>query len=156
MANRHRRQGFVRPPARTKMWIGVGVGSTIIASAITVLISSLSAGALLLRPFTILRTRQDILFKSDQEAADETPHGSLGQIVVTTNASGIGVTALPNSSGVDGDPGADWFVWQGLSVGFTFGSGVAFDANAGMHYVIDSKAMRKVGPNDDIVTLYDN
>ena len=151
-----RRTRFVRPAPRTKMWIGSGVGVVVVTGAITAVISTLSAGALLLRPFTILRTRLDVLYKTDQIAATETPHGSLGKIVVTETAAALGVTALPNPSGVDGDPEASWFVWQGMSAGFQFGSGVAFDGNSGQHYSIDSKSMRKVGPDDDIVTLYDN
>ena len=154
MARRSSR--FIRPAPRTKMWIGAGVGTTSIASAVKALISTLSAGALLLRSFTILRTRMDILIASDQEGVDETPHGSFGQIVVTETAAGLGITALPNPSGISGDPEASWFVWQAMSVQFRFASGVGFDANAGMHYTIDSKSMRKVGPDDDIATLFDN
>ena len=151
-----RRSRFVRPAPRTKMWIGAGVGSTTVAGAVKALVSTLTAGALLLRPFTILRTRQLILLTSDQEAVDETVICSYGKIIVTDTAAALGITALPNPSGISGDPEADWFVWQAMSVQFRFASGVGFDANAGEHFVIDSKAMRKVGPDDDVATLIDN
>ena len=150
-----RRSRFVRPQPRTKMWIGTGVGATAVAGATTTLVDSLSAGALLLRPFTILRTRMDILFQSDQVAASETPFGSYGKIVVTSAAAAIGVTALPNPSGVSGDPEAGWFVWQAMSVGFLFLSSIGA-GDLGWHYSIDSKSMRKVGPDDDVVSVYDN
>ena len=152
MARRHAR--FVRPNPRTKMWIGAGVGDETLSGSTLTFSSSYSAGALLLRPFTILRTRMDILFYSDQEAADETYHGTYGEVIVTDAAVAVGVTALPNPSGVSGDPEQDWFVWQAMS-GRAVVTAVGNEGLAGWHYVIDSKAMRKVGPSDDSVTMID-
>ena len=155
MARSRSRARFVRPAPRTKMWIGAGVGSTALAASTKILVSTLSAGALLLRPFTVLRTRQLIAYRSDQSSAAEAPFGSYGKVVVTSTAAGIGVTAVPNPSGIDGDPEADWFVWQAMShiVQFQTGSGFTFGGSS--QYVIDSKAMRKVGPDDDIVSMFD-
>ena len=152
MARRSTRARFIRPPARTKMWIGSGVGGTVLAGNTLALVSTLSGGALLLRPFTIMRTRMDLLFHSDQQAADETPHGSYGKLVVTDTAAALGVTALPNPSGINGDPEAAWFVWQAMSSAFLSSTEIGGE---GWHYVIDSKSMRKVGPDDDVVTLVD-
>jgi len=123
---------------------------TLIASSKN-LLSGLSAGALLLRPFTVLRTHMDFLFSSDQLGSGEAPRGQYGQIVVTDSASAIGVTAVPSPSA---NPEADWFVHQAMSVRFDFVSGVGFDGNAGRGYSVDSKAMRKVGPDDDIVAMF--
>ena len=148
-----RRQSFTRPAPRTKMWIGAGVGVTNIAGSTKALVSLLSAGAKTLRPFTILRTRMLIHAFSDQLGASEEPICSYGSIVVTDTAAAIGVTAVPNPSGISGDPEADWYLWQAMSVVFDFASAVGFDANAGAQYVIDSKAMRKVGPDDDVVDM---
>ena len=64
MARRVARARFVRPAPRTKMWIGAGVGITTALGSTTQLISLLSAGALLLRPFTILRTHQEVFWFS--------------------------------------------------------------------------------------------
>ena len=152
MARRHSR-GFVRPAPRTKMWIGAGVGNTTVTTDTKVFVSSLSAGGLALRPFTILRTRMEIQFRSDQDLIDESPFGSYGQIVVTDTASGIGVTAVPDPSGIDGDPEADWFVWQAV---FAHWQVSAIPDSAMMEYkwTVDSKAMRKVGPDDDIVAMF--
>ncbi len=135
------------------MWIGTGVGQTAIAANTKVFVSQLSAGAKLLRPFTILRNHIDVLWESDQEITDEAPLAGYGKIVVTEAAAGVGVTALPDPSGISGDPEADWFVWQSLSVSFRIESAIGFSANAGYHYAIDSKSMRKVGPDDDVVTV---
>jgi len=154
---RRTRGRFVRPSPRTKIWIGSGVGSTTQASAGSVLVSSLSAGALALRPFTILRTRVVIQYESDQTGASERAQGTYGKIVVTEAASAVGVTAIPNPSGIDGDPDSDWFVWQAMQNSFQFISGVGVHAGNAVNreYVIDSKAMRKVGADDDIATVFD-
>ena len=142
---------FVRPAPRTKMWIGAGVGPVTIASAATTFYSSLSAGALLLRPFTILRTRTEFLFESDQEGASERPDGAYGKIVVTETAAALGVTALPDALS---DPESDWFVYQGMIHRFRFISGVGTNDPAGTHYVVDSRAMRKVGADQDIAAVF--
>ncbi len=152
MARRHSTR-FVRPRPATKMWVGTGVGLTAIAANTKVLVGSLSAGALLLRPFTILRTRMEIFWGSDQLAASEDPQGDYGQIVVTDTASAIGVTAVPDPSVTDGDPEADWFVHQPVatSLGFSDATGIVLLLT---RFTIDSKAMRKVGPDDNIVSLF--
>ena len=85
MARRGVSRGFVRPPKRTVMWIGAGIGLGTFAGSTLALVSTLSAGALLLRPFTVMRTRMDLLIATDQAAADETPHGSYGKIVATSS-----------------------------------------------------------------------
>ncbi len=151
-----RGRSFVRPPKRTVMWIGSGVGLTTIVASSVQLISSLSAGALALRPFTIMRTRQEIWFDSDQLAANEDPQGDYGKIVVTETAAGVGATAVPDPSSIDGDPDSDWFVHQPVMVQFkTAGTIQAWQVIANqIRYTIDSKAMRKVGADDDIVSMF--
>jgi len=151
MARRHRGR-FVRPAPRTKMWIGQGVGVTAIASNTKVLEATYSAGALLLRPFTILRTRMEIQFRIDQDAADEAPFGSYGQMVVTDTAAAIGVTAVPDPSGINGDPEADWFVWQAMFAHIQAGS--LSQAVNEYKWTIDSRAMRKVSIDEDVVSVF--
>ncbi len=153
MARNVSRTRFVRPSPKTKIWIGAGVGATTIVASSLTLISSLSAAVLLLRPFTILRTRMLIYWGSDQQTATEQPQGSYGRIVVTENASAIGATAIPDPSSTDADVDADWFVHQECIDRFIFGSGVGF-IEGGHQYVVDSKAMRKVGKNDDVVAMF--
>ena len=147
------RRGFVRPPKKTVIWIGAGVGLTTLAGSTKQLVSSLSAGALLLRPFTIMRTRMILCFSSDQDIATETPHGAFGRIVVTDTAAGIGVTAVPDPSPVTGDPDADWFVHQPLCDKVNSQNAGFFGVAAFVQFVVDSKAMRKVGERDDIVSM---
>ncbi len=152
---RRSRQRFVRPPARTKIWIGQGVGQTTISASAKTLVSTLSAGALLLRPFTILRTHMLVSYKSDQTAASEQAFGTLGLLIVTDTAASIGATAVPNPSGVDGDPEADWYLWQAMVADFELVTAAGFESDAGHQYQIDSKAMRKVGPDDDDIMVFD-
>ena len=139
------------------MWIGAGVNSTVLAASTVTLVTSLSAGVLLLRPFTILRSYMEILFSSDQIGTSEIPFGTFGRIIVTESAVGAGVTAIPDPQGaVAGDPDADWYMWQALSHRFTFVTGIGIVGDGGMYYQIDLKAMRKVGPDDSsamVVTI---
>ena len=155
-----RRTRFIRPAPRTKMWIGDGVGATAVAGNTKVLVGTLSAGALLLRPFTVLRTHLMLQVHTDQFMAIESSIASFGEIVVTETAAAIGVTAIPGPSGISGDPEADWFVWQGLSNTFFIDingtDGIGVDGDLGHKWEIDSKAMRKVGPDDDLVLMVES
>ena len=159
MARRSRTR-FIRPAPKTKIWIGAGVNETSVGASAKVLVSVLSAGQLALRPFTILRTHMLVSIHSDQSTAIEMFFGAYGEVIVTDTASGIGVTAVPDPSDVTGDAEADWYVWQALQNRFwvdingTDGLGVASPASK--QYVVDSKAMRKVGPSDDIAGVISN
>ena len=152
MARRRSVARFVRPPARTTLWIGAGGAIATIVSNSNNFLFTLNAAALALRPFTIIRSRIDVLFQTDQLAVSETPTGALGKVVVTEKAAAAGVASLPAPlAEVD----ADWFVYQGMSSSFMFASSVGLDGNGGMHYIIDSKAMRKVGNDDQVVTMFE-
>ncbi len=148
MANRTRGRGrsFARPPARTKIWIGNRLSVVQPAGGASTLLGTLNAAALLLRPFTILRTRLLVAFRSDQTGTGETPNGAFGQIVVKETATAIGVTAIPTPlTEVD----ADWFIYQGLVDTIISLTSVGVVDPVGRVWEIDSKAMRKVGPQDD-------
>jgi len=151
---------FIRPAPRTKMWIGDGVGNTAVGASAKVLVSVLTAASLGLRPFTILRTHLEIDIFSDQATAIENVIAAYGEMVVTDTASGIGVTAVPDPSPVTGNPEADWFLWTPLVNQFFIdidaGGGIGVDGSNGAKYILDSKAMRKVGPDDDIVGVISN
>ncbi len=146
---RQTRARFVRLPPRTKMWIGVSAPPVVVLASSNTIIAQLSASALLLRPFTILRTRFDCLFSSDQTGASETPFGQFGFGVFTDTASGSAVR-MPDPAT---NPEASWYVHQSVIHEFTFISGVGTQSN-GTLYTIDSKAMRKVGPDDDAVMIH--
>jgi len=137
---------------RTTTWIGDRADAAVLAGSTKTLFLSLSAGALLLRPFTIVRTHLEIYFRSDQQAASENAQGAFGEIVVNDIAAALGATAVP---GPVTNPEDDWFVYQGLSNSIVFTTGVGYNEGdgAGVRYTIDSKAMRKVDAGDDVITV---
>ena len=96
-----------------------------------------------------------LLFSSDQETADESPFGTYGKIVVTDTAAAIGIMAVPNPSGINGDPEASWFVWQAMAAKMIIDTASGVHGAIGLGFEIDSKSMRKVGPDDDVVTVLD-
>ncbi len=153
MARRHARV-FTRPAPRTKMWIGNGLGRTVIVGGAKTFIAQLGTLALSVRPFTILRTRLVIGWTSDQEAADEGPFGEYGQTIVTENASGVGVTALPDPSSVSGDPENDWFVHQPVVAQLAIIGAISAATLMSQIMTVDSKAMRKVGIDDQVVDMF--
>ena len=118
------------------------------------LIATYNVAALATRPFTILRTRFDVEYASDQSAASEFPTCALGLIVVSDQASAIGVTAVPKP---DANSDGDFFVWQGMHTSLGFFSSVGIlGSEFGRRYEIDSKAMRKVGANQDLAVVVEN
>jgi len=136
------------------VWLGLGgqTSSQLVAANTVVLLTTLNAAALALRPFTVMRTRARILWRSDQVAADEQPFGAYGRMVVSDQASAVGVTAVPDPV-VNGD--APWYVWESVLADLTLASAIGFTTQVKI-YEIDSKAMRKVGNNEDLVSVITN
>jgi len=141
------RRGVMR---RESLWFaGVYVRSVLGSASTAVIQTSLNAGALALRPFTIVRTRGHILYRSDQESAAENQDVSFGMAVVSDQSVAIGVTAVPTPFA---DNGSDlWFVYESMSARFGFITGVGFDQQSGVERIVDSKAMRKVEGGQDVI-----
>jgi len=156
MAHQIVRPGRGRSPKRKTLWLdfaGVFVGKTVVAGATAVLLTSLNAAGLALRPFTIVRTRGLLMAITDQVAATEEPFGALGFAVVSDQASAIGVTAVPTPI-VDAGSSLffSWTPWY-ASIGFSTGSGLV---NYQYTTEFDSKAMRKVEVGEDIIATVEN
>ncbi len=148
---RRTRGRFIRPPAKTTVWVGVNLGLDIVAASALTFLGSLSATALALRPFTIVRTRLHTSYDSDQVSAGEIPFGMFGMIVVNDKAITAGVTAIP---GPATDINDDFFVHQGMSQRFTLITAIgAFEGAPS--WQIDSKAMRKVDLGDDVAMMFE-
>ncbi len=145
------RRPFVRPAPRSMIWLNAGFSSTTIAASSVNLLTSLSASALLLRPFTIVRSRLQLAYMSDQSSANERPQGVYGRIVVKDQAVAIGVTAVPDPVT---DTDAEWLVYQGVFAALQQGSEIGFTSPTYAQYVVDSKAQRKVGPNEDVIGVF--
>ena len=147
------RLGFAR---RQTAWLFVStVETTLAGSPSASILSFLNAAALAMRPFTVVRTRGQYMFLSDVSGgvAEESFGCALGYVVVSDQASAIGVTAVPTPVT---DKGSDlFFVYeQG------FNSIERVDATGfglvGTTVRYDSKAMRKVNDDEDIVITAEN
>ncbi len=115
---------------------------------LAVLTSSLNAGALALRPFTITRTRLWAHVKSDQAATTEVYGCGLGAAVVSDQASAIGVTAVPTPVT---DQDSDLFFLYETFVGELVVSSAIGIYEGGNGRGVDSRAMRKVEDGSDVV-----
>ena len=135
---------------REMTWLAVPWVSTTLTAAGGTLTGSLNAGALALRPFTIVRFHWEVYITSDQLAATEDQFGAVGAAVVSDEAAAAGVAAVPTPiSELESD---FFFIHQMLASRVVFQSSVGIQ-NMGRGYTIDSKAMRKVTNSQDIVTV---
>ncbi len=152
MARRVARPRFVRPAKSTKVWLGAGFAAANVPDATAVLLQTLNAAALLLRPFTVLRTRMMIVCISNQVIATESFQGVFSHQVVKEAAATAGAASVPTPLT---ETDADFHVYQPYAGEFTFldSTGVNRETE---QYVIDSKAMRKVGLDDDIAVIVQN
>ena len=137
---------------RQSVWIGIAEASNTIATSSTaVLSSSLNAAALALRPFTVVRTRGILGINSDQNAASEFQMYAFGLAVVSDQAVAIGVTAVPTPNT---DRGSDlFFVYEEMVGRIEVQSAVGFAETIVTVHRFDSKAMRKVNDDQDIVIV---
>ena len=150
-----RRREFVRGAVairgkRQTTWLQLDPVITIVDSS-AVLVGSLNAAALALRPFTVVRTRTTVHIRSDVDAAAENQIAGIGHAVVSDQAVAIGVTAVPTPLT---DLGSDlWFAINLMysSVGTHTGAGSY--ANRGVMEHFDSRAMRKVEVGQDLITV---
>ena len=152
-----RRSGLVLRGGRNRrntLWFGgADANTTLVAGANPVLLTSLNAAALALRPFTVIRTRGTISIRTDQQAASEVQHVFFGQAVVSSQAVAIGVTAVPTPRT---DDASDlWFTFEMLMAGMRFGDVTGF-ADLGSNREIDSRAMRKVEDGEDVIGVIES
>ena len=136
-----------------KTWLGTDAAAhafATVAASSAVILSSAS----ILEDITILRTRGILSVMSDQFAATEFQIGAAGIAVVTTAAFTAGIASLPTpvtESSWDG-----WLWYQSFCQRVVFGTAVGIEPQFVTSYDIDSKAMRKVGPDETIVCIAEN
>ena len=156
-----RRSGTRNPSAvvvgrgqrRKTLWLAnATVRATLSGANAASLTGTLSASALALRPFTIVRTHGIMHIESDQDAASEFQEVAVGGIVVTDQAQAIGVTAVPTPTTEDS---SDWFVYARLMHDFLFGSAIGFSPQ-GAFLRFDSKAMRKVDLGSTLIHVVES
>jgi len=136
---------------RESLWFfWAPVNANMGAASTAILTNSLNAAALALTPFTVVRVRGSMLLGSDQETTSEFYQAALGFAVVSIQASAIGVTAVPTPFT---DAGSDkWFVYESI-VGQVRVSSAIGIWEAGVRREFDSRAMRKVEDQEDIVSV---
>ena len=102
---------------------------------------------------TIIRHRGMIMFTSQAEVADLNIVGALGFGIVSNEAFAAGVGSIPEPF-TDSDWGG-WMVWRSFAYHFEFqdATGVNY---ARWDMEIDSKAMRKIGPNEVLVHIVES
>jgi len=144
---RNRGRAFSRGKQRLTQWVGpADQGFVTVASAGATLVATFPFG----EPATIIRTRGAVAIQLNSYTTDTAITGAFGIAVVSTDAVGIGITAIPKPFR-DADWGG-WFVWR------TFGHRFETITQAGVLLAswlleIDSKAMRKVTPNETMVIV---
>jgi len=148
-----RARSFRRGPRRGTDWS---------ASAPQSVVNSIAAGqAAILQTFTpvaggetLIRTRGMFSVGSDQVAATEDYVGAVGLCVVTEQASTVGISAVPQPS-TDATWGG-WLWHQYYGNRFTRIDGTGFHPFSMQEYVMDSKAMRKVGEDERLLFVVEN
>ena len=135
-----RNRGFSHGARRTTSWIGPAEqGYVSVATTGATLVASLSSSNL--DTGTIIRTRGQVSVGPQDVTADLAIVGAFGIGMVSTQAFGIGITAIPHPfRDADWD---GWMVWRSFSYQFEFqdATGVNFPA---WDFEVDSKAMRKL------------
>jgi len=138
---------------RQTQWAGI-FAFTAVADNSKTLVAVGNAALLALRPFTIVRTHLELNFQSDQSAATQLQFGAFGIAVVNDTAAALGITAVPAPiTNLDSDL---WYVHQSMLASFISKTQVGIEATAGKQYTIDSKAMRKVNNDQNIVLVLES
>ena len=131
--------------ARLTEWGGLAdQGFVAVASTGATLVSSVSFED----PGTLIRSRGALSLHPTSFAADGNVVGAFGAGIVSAEALAVGITALPHPYR-DSDWGG-WMIWESFAFRLEFASAVGFEMPT-IRIVIDSKAMRKVAPNEALV-----
>ena len=144
-----------RSTKRVTVWVGLTFGGNKVAvsPASAVLLATANAALLALRPFIIIRTRGVLWVGSDQVAATEEPQGAVGSVVVSDIAAVLGITALPDPIG---EADGNWMFYENFVAPLEFADGTGFVSPSGWQHKFDSKAMRKVGIDEDVAYVVAN
>ena len=149
MASKHFRGS--RGARRSSTWLDIPPAGVTLTSMGGTITHSLNADELAKRPFTVVRTHLELQIQSDQSAAAEIQVAGVGLALVSDQALAVGVTAVPTPVT---DAESDlWFLHKYLMSSFLFGSGIGFQEPNTRSYTIESKAMRKVNDDQDVIVV---
>jgi len=148
MAFRHSRV-VSRGARRLTSWVGLGPVSVTVTGEGGTILAAGNAALLAKRPFTIIRLHLEVHIRSDQSAALEAFGGAVGVAVVSDQSVAVGVSAVPTP--FTDDSSDLWMLHQWIMGA----SGTSTDGQFGSLYSIDSKAMRKVNDDQDIIVVHE-
>jgi len=138
----------VRGPRRSTQWFGPAIQNFVsVASGGATIIASLSFE----EPLTIIRTRGVFVVIPGSFVADLSYVGAVGMAIVSTEAFNAGIASVPEPF-TDADWGG-WFVWRSFAAHMELITAAGFESVTGITMEIDSKAMRKVTPNETLVVV---
>ena len=151
MPHRRSRSGFASTP-RQVQWIGpADQGYFAVAATTSVIVASFTplTNGIMVKP-TIVRTRGNVSHRPSVNSADVAYVGAIGVCVVSQEAFTAGAASIPRPHD-DADWGG-WLVWRSFSesLDVTTDIGRLINSNS---FEVDSKAMRKMGINDVMVTM---
>jgi len=140
-------------PRRKTIWVGASeTVFTTVTSGASLLLSSFAPDALSILAATVVRVRGLFQVQPNSFAADLDYDGAYGLAVVSDEALAAGAASIPRP--FDDDDWTGWLVHGYYSQHFMFdntASGYLEPAT-----VIDSKAMRKVRPNEALVWMVES
>ncbi len=147
-------QNRIRPRSRTT-WVGSADQAYVaIGAGLSVIQQSFDPSAASMLEPTILRSRGLISVRLNSFASDLSFTGVIGMGVVTDDAFAAGAVSIPRPFD-DADWGG-WFVWEPYSFYLEFADAIGFQSKADMHFKFDSKAMRRVEPNETVVVMVES
>ena len=151
---RNFRSNMIRSGRKTFWFAGQFNETNLAGASSAVLVTSLNAAALSLRPFTVIRTRGVWGAFSDQIGTDESQVVSYGSIVVSDEAVAVGISAVSNPVEQSSSP---WIHYSTTIQRLQFESAIGFSGNhIPWNMEIDSKSMRKVEEGQDLITVIQN
>jgi len=134
-----------RSPGRLTQWVAIAnQGFLNVASAGATLIQSFTPEEAL----TLVRHRGQLSIRPTVVSSTIDIVGAYGEAIVSTEAFAAGVGSMPEPF-TDSDWGG-WFLWQSFSFGFV---ATTADTKISVELEVDSKAMRKIGPNEVLVGI---
>ena len=138
---------------RQTVWVGTANQAGVaVGSGLSVLIGSFAPDTVaLLRP-TLIRTRGIGMFSPTAFSVDLAYGGAYGLGIVSDDAFAAGAGSIPRPFDDDDWPG--WVVHGYYTGRFEFD--VDGNTNFPNQHTIDSKAMRKVGPNEVLVWMVES
>ena len=132
---------------RLTQWVGPALQEYVgVAASGATLLASISFE----EAQTIVRTRGQVSVRPTVTSADLSIVGAVGICVVSAEALGVGITAVPEPFS-DADWGG-WMVWRSFSYRLEFGTNASLNF-LDWNFEVDSKAMRKVSSNEAAVVV---